>query len=66
MQTQGFVVSLFRIAPFYLTIEEAPVAHNLPGKANGNGDSRKNDRDGNTLTTGRRIRVLSFQAVDSR
>jgi len=43
----------------------APVAHSLPGKANGNGDSRKNDRDRNTLTTGRTLRVLSFQAVDS-
>jgi len=31
----------------------------IHGKANGNGDSRKNDRDGNTLTTGRSLRVHS-------
>jgi len=43
------------------TIEVAPVAHSLPWKANGNGDWRKNERDGNTLTTGRSLRVLSFR-----
>jgi len=48
------------------TIEGAPVADSLPGKTNGNGDSGKNDRDGNTLTTSRSLRVHSFQVVDSR
>jgi len=33
------------------TVEGAPVAHSLPGKANGNGDSRKNDREETRLLT---------------
>jgi len=34
------------------TIEGASVAESLPGKANGIGDSRTNDRDGNMLIAG--------------
>jgi len=48
------------------TIEGAPVAEGLPEKANSIQDSRKNDRDGNTLTTGHSLHVHGFEVVDSR
>ena len=39
------------------TTEGAPVAEGLPEKTNAIGDSRKNDRDRSTLTTGNSLRV---------
>ena len=51
--------------------EGVPVAEGLPEETNGIGDSKKknkkkNDRDRVTLTTANSLRVLSFQAIDSR
>ena len=51
--------------------EGVPVAEGLPEETNGIGDSKKknkkkNDRDRGTLTTANSLRVLSFQAIDSR
>jgi len=48
------------------TTEEAPVAEGLPEETNGIGDSRKNDRDRNTLITGNSLRVHSSRVVESR
>ena len=48
------------------TTEGAPVAEGLPGKANAIGDSRKNDRDTGTLTTGNSLLVHGFRVVNSR
>jgi len=45
------------------TTEGAPVERGL---ANAIGDSRENDRDGNTLITCNSLRVHSFQVVESR
>ena len=42
------------------TTEGAPVAEGLPEKANAIGDTRENDRDRNTLTTGNSLRVHSL------
>ena len=41
------------------TTEGEPVAEGLPEAANAIGDSRQNDRDGNTLTTANSLRVHS-------
>ena len=38
----------------------------LPEETTAIGDSRKNDRDRNTLDTGNSLRVLSSRVVDSR
>ena len=48
------------------TIKGVPVAESLPEKANGIGDSRQSDRDGNMLIAGNSLRVHVFRAVDSR
>jgi len=42
------------------------VAEGLPEETNGIGDSRKNDRDRNTLITGNSLRVHSSRVVESR
>jgi len=46
--------------------EGAPVAEGLPEETNGNGNSRKNDRDRSTFITGNSLRVHSSRVVDSR
>jgi len=46
------------------TTEGAPVAEGL--EVNATEDSRKNDRDRNTLSTGHSLRVHSSRVVDSR
>jgi len=38
----------------------------LPEETNGTGDSRKNDRDRSTLSTGSSLRVHSSRVIDSR
>ena len=63
-------------APAYLSTEQhfhgvnynrgSASQRGLPEKANSIQDSSKNDRDGNTLTTGHTLRVHGFQVVDSR